>query len=151
MKKNQKKSKKEIRKKIQEFPRPKIDFSPKVPPVKSFDDKTKINIRYCILSPFVYAHIYWNPEEYDLIYEIEEPVLDKKEKDQKEKDKGEKTRAEKTEEKSSEMEYASEAEEESEEKEKSKIFAQREQFKAELHAVSEEDPRASETDEQDDN
>ncbi len=61
---------------VSEYPRVDINFSPKIPPVKRIKDKTKINIRYCLISPFAYVHIYWDEKNYELMYEIEEPLLD---------------------------------------------------------------------------
>jgi len=63
------------------YPRPEIDFSPQVPPLKKIKDKTKIDIRYCLIAPYAYAHIYWNPKEHELVYEVEEPKLTKEEKE----------------------------------------------------------------------
>ena len=61
------------------YPRVKIDFSPVNPPLKKAPDKTKIDVRYSLIAPFSSVHIYWNPKIYELIYEIEEPLLDKTE------------------------------------------------------------------------
>ncbi len=72
-------------KNILKFPQPSINFSPQIPPLKKITDKTKINIRYCLIAPYAYAHIYWNSKEYELVYEIEEPELtdeERKSKDQ---------------------------------------------------------------------
>ncbi|MCK4552640.1 type II/IV secretion system ATPase subunit [Candidatus Pacearchaeota archaeon] len=66
---------------IQNYPRVLIDFSPEIPPLKKMIDKTKLNIRYCLISPFAFAHIYWDPKIYELVYKIEEPILDEKEKE----------------------------------------------------------------------
>ena len=52
-----------------------VDFNPVVPPLKKVKDKTKINVRYAVISPFTFIHIHWDPKEYEVIYEIEEPVL----------------------------------------------------------------------------
>ena len=60
---------------IQKYPRVSINFTPEIPPLTKVKDKTKINVRYCLISPFAYVHIYWNPEIYELVYEIEEPIL----------------------------------------------------------------------------
>ena len=76
------KKKKEVG--IENYKRVEIDFSPKIPPLKSFKDKTKVDVRYCVISPFAYIHIYWNPKIYELIYEIEEPLLTREETKQKE-------------------------------------------------------------------
>ena len=66
---------------IQNYPRVQINFSPEIPPLKRMIDKTKINVRYSLISPFAFAHIYWDPKIYELAYKIEEPILDEKEKD----------------------------------------------------------------------
>jgi len=58
------------------YPRIIINFSPTVPPLKKIKDKTKIDVRYSVMSPFVFIHIHWDPENYEVIYEIEEPALD---------------------------------------------------------------------------
>ncbi|MCL6500657.1 MAG: type II/IV secretion system ATPase subunit [Candidatus Pacearchaeota archaeon] len=59
---------------------PVININPEIPPLRRIEDKTKINIRYVLISPYVTAHIYWNPEIAELIYEIEEPILNEFEK-----------------------------------------------------------------------
>jgi len=64
---------------IQDYPRVEINFSPTVPPLKRIKDKTKIDVRYSVVSPFVFVHIYWDPKIYEVLYEIEEPKLDKTE------------------------------------------------------------------------
>ena len=69
---------------IQNYPQVLIDFSPKIPPLKKIKDKTKIDVRYCLIAPFAYAHIYWDPKLYELVYEIEEPLLNKEEAGYKE-------------------------------------------------------------------
>ncbi len=69
---------------IKDYPRPKINFNPIVPPLKKIKDKTKVDIRYCLISPYAFVHIHWNPEIYELVYEIEEPILTEEEKKHKE-------------------------------------------------------------------
>lgn len=69
---------------ILDYPQVAIDFTPRVPPMKKVKDKTKIDVRYCIVSPFCYVHIHWDPKQYEVIYEIEEPVLSDEEKSQHE-------------------------------------------------------------------
>jgi flagellar protein FlaI len=66
---------------IFDYPMVKIDFSPKIPPLKKLKDKTKVDIRYCLISPFAFVHIYWNPKIYELMYEIEEPILTSEEEE----------------------------------------------------------------------
>lgn len=73
-----------IQQNILNYPRVEIDFNPFIPPLKKFKDNTKIDIRYCLISPFAFVHIYWDPKIYELVYELEEPLLDNEEKVQKE-------------------------------------------------------------------
>ncbi|HTY43833.1 MAG TPA: type II/IV secretion system ATPase subunit [Patescibacteria group bacterium] len=56
-----------------------IDFNPKFPPLKKVTDKTKIDVRYSLIAPFAFVHIYWNPKIYELVYEVEEPILNEEE------------------------------------------------------------------------
>ena len=64
---------------ILDYPQPAIDFSPRIPKLKKEKNKSKINVRYCLIAPFAYVHIHWDPKEYEVLYDIEEPVLDKDE------------------------------------------------------------------------
>ena len=64
---------------ILEYPRAAINFSPPVPPLKKISDKTKIDIRYSVIAPFAFVHIYWDPKTYEVVYEVEEPQLDETE------------------------------------------------------------------------
>jgi len=58
----------------------KINLNPTIPPIPNISDKTKINIRYVLISPYVSVHIYWDENEEELMYHVEEPILDKQEK-----------------------------------------------------------------------
>ncbi|MFH1325158.1 MAG: type II/IV secretion system ATPase subunit [archaeon] len=71
----------ELKKGIQTYPRVNINFSPERALLKKTDDKTQINVRYPLIVPFAYAHIYWNPKISEVVYEIEEPILNEKEKE----------------------------------------------------------------------
>jgi len=64
---------------IQDYPRVPMNFSPPVPPLQKAKDKTKIDVRYSVISPFVFIHIYWDPKIYEVVYDIEEPLLDQNE------------------------------------------------------------------------
>jgi flagellar protein FlaI len=64
---------------IKDYPRVEINFSPIIPSLKKIKDKTKIDVRYCVISPFAFIHIYWDPKIYEVLYEVEEPILDKTE------------------------------------------------------------------------
>ncbi len=60
---------------IKDYPKVEIDFNPKFENLKKIKDKTAVNVRYCLVKPFAFAHIYWNEKELELIYEVEEPEL----------------------------------------------------------------------------
>ena len=64
---------------IQQYPRVNMDFNPQIPPLKKIKDKTKINVRYALIAPFAFVHIYWDPKSYEMIYQIEEPILSEQE------------------------------------------------------------------------
>jgi flagellar protein FlaI len=66
---------------IEKYEKVEIDFHPKIPPLQKVKDKTKVNVRYCVISPFAYIHVYWDPEIYELVYEIEEPILTRQERE----------------------------------------------------------------------
>ncbi len=57
-----------------------INLNPSIPPLPKIEDKTKINVRYTLIAPYVSVHIYWNKELGELLYEVEEPRLDENEK-----------------------------------------------------------------------
>ncbi len=66
---------------IMNFPRVEIDFTPEVPHMTRIEDKTKIDVRYALISPFAFAHIYWDEKNYEVVYELEEPLLNRIEED----------------------------------------------------------------------
>ncbi len=59
----------------------KIDLNPKVPTLPKFDDKTKIDVRYMVIAPFVSIHVYWDEANARLVYDVEEPILSGQNKD----------------------------------------------------------------------
>ncbi len=61
--------------------RPKIDINPPVPALSEFEDKTKINVRYMLIAPYVSAHIHWDPGSGEVLYDIEEPLLNDDERE----------------------------------------------------------------------
>ncbi|MCW8966504.1 MAG: type II/IV secretion system ATPase subunit [Candidatus Pacearchaeota archaeon] len=69
---------------ILSYPRVKLQLSPKIPPLKTLQDKTKINIRYGLIPPFSFAHIYWDSKISEIFYEVEEPILTSEENEHKE-------------------------------------------------------------------
>src|SRR3989338_928575 len=68
---------------VRSYPITEINFSPRIPPLKKLPDKTKINVRYALISPFAFVHIHWDPKISEVIYEIEEPLLTREEESQK--------------------------------------------------------------------
>lgn len=42
--------------------------------------KEQINFRYPLLAPYAYAHVYWDPKINEVMYAVEEPRLDAKER-----------------------------------------------------------------------
>ena len=52
-----------------------IDLRPKFITLPSMEEKTKINVRYPLIPPFAFAHIFWDDESKELVYFIEEPVM----------------------------------------------------------------------------
>jgi flagellar protein FlaI len=68
---------------IKNYPKIEIDFNPKIIPIKKVKDKTQVDVRYPLISPFAYAHIHWDEKQYEIIYDIEEPILNEKEIEQK--------------------------------------------------------------------
>lgn len=59
----------------------KLNTNPNIPPLPRMGDKTKINVRYSLISPYANAHIYWDPATRDLVYDLEEPTLNAFEED----------------------------------------------------------------------
>jgi archaeal flagellar protein FlaI len=52
-----------------------INLNPQVPSIPKFDDKTKIDVRYMVIAPYVSIHIYYDPKLGEVIYDVEEPLL----------------------------------------------------------------------------
>jgi len=44
-------------------------------------DRTKVNVRYPLINPYAFAHIYWDNAQNELIYSVEEPMLTESEKE----------------------------------------------------------------------
>ncbi|MBW2996714.1 type II/IV secretion system ATPase subunit [Candidatus Woesearchaeota archaeon] len=58
-----------------------IDLRPKIIKLPPYEEKRKINVRYPLIPPYAYAHLYWDNKENELVYSVEEPVLDDTEKE----------------------------------------------------------------------
>ncbi len=71
---------KEIQKE-EEKPLFQLDLSGNIPSLPDIKDVTKIDIKYPLIPPYTFAHIHWDAPNTELVYEIEEPVLNDKEKE----------------------------------------------------------------------
>ncbi len=60
---------------------PKINLNPSFPAIPKVSNKTKVDVRYSLIPPYAYAHIHWDEEEKEVIYELEEPLLSSEEKE----------------------------------------------------------------------
>lgn len=58
-----------------------LDLRPKLIKLPDISDKTSINVRYPLIPPFAYAHIFWDDASKEIVYNVEEPVLDNTEKE----------------------------------------------------------------------
>ena len=58
-----------------------IDTLPKIITIPDFASQKEINIRYPLIAPYAYAHIFWDDANNELVYFVEEPVLDDVEKE----------------------------------------------------------------------
>lgn len=57
-----------------------INLNPKIPSLQKVEDKRKINVRYALIPPYAFVHIYWDSKTGEVIYEIEEPILSDEER-----------------------------------------------------------------------
>jgi flagellar protein FlaI len=58
-----------------------IDLRPKLIVLPDIKDKTKFNIRYPLMPPYAYAHIFWDNKRNELVYYVQEPLLSDREKE----------------------------------------------------------------------
>ncbi len=57
-----------------------INLNPGIPALPKAEDKTKVDVRYILISPYVSAHIFFDPKLLEMVYEVEEPFLNEEEK-----------------------------------------------------------------------
>lgn len=57
-----------------------INPNPAIPALPKFSDKRLIDVRYSLISPYANTHIHWDSKKEELIYELEEPLLNETEK-----------------------------------------------------------------------
>jgi len=60
---------------------PKITTEVRMPKLDFQTDKTKVDVRYSLISPYANAHIFWDKKLGELVYELEEPVLNSEDKE----------------------------------------------------------------------
>ncbi|MBR9676513.1 type II/IV secretion system ATPase subunit [Candidatus Woesearchaeota archaeon] len=58
-----------------------IDTTPQIIDIPKFSRKEDVNLRYPLLPPYAYANIYWDAQNNELIYYVEEPILTDTEKE----------------------------------------------------------------------
>jgi len=58
-----------------------LNLMPSVPTIPRVEDKTKVDIRYMLIAPYSSAHIFWDAQTSELVYELEEPVLSSKDRE----------------------------------------------------------------------
>lgn len=57
-----------------------INLNPHVPAISAPEDKTKIDVRYMVISPYVSIHIFYDAKSGEVLYDVEEPILSDEEK-----------------------------------------------------------------------
>lgn len=57
-----------------------INLNPAVPALPRAENKKNVDVRYMLISPYASAHIHWDNKLGELVYEIEEPILQEQEK-----------------------------------------------------------------------
>lgn len=57
-----------------------IDLRPRVISLPPFENVQKIDIRYPVMPPYAFAHIFWDKQSNEFVYHIEEPELTQMEK-----------------------------------------------------------------------
>lgn len=58
-----------------------IDTSNAIPSLPDIKDVTQIDIRYPLIPPYTFAHVHWDAPNTELVYDIEEPILNAEEKE----------------------------------------------------------------------
>ncbi|MBN2567388.1 type II/IV secretion system ATPase subunit [Candidatus Woesearchaeota archaeon] len=58
-----------------------IDLRPRLMRLPSFREKERINIRYPLIYPYSFAHIFWDEKNKELVYFVEEPILNDTERE----------------------------------------------------------------------
>lgn len=56
-----------------------LNYNVKVPAIQFNPDRTLIDVRYPLISPYANAHVYWDQKIGEVIYDLEEPILSQSE------------------------------------------------------------------------
>jgi flagellar protein FlaI len=56
-----------------------ININPTIPALPKVEDKKKVDVRYMLISPYASAHIHWDDKINEIVYDIEEPILNETE------------------------------------------------------------------------
>jgi len=59
----------------------KLSTSPRIIPLPEFKSLQEVNVRYPLIPPYAFAHIYWDENKHELRYDVEEFQLDEVEKE----------------------------------------------------------------------
>ena len=57
-----------------------LNLTPSIPPIPKINEKKMIDVRYMLLPPYASAHIYWKEDINEVVYEVEEPILNSSDK-----------------------------------------------------------------------
>ncbi|PIZ56595.1 hypothetical protein COY28_00855, partial [Candidatus Woesearchaeota archaeon CG_4_10_14_0_2_um_filter_57_5] len=58
-----------------------LDLRPRLIRIAPITDYRTVNIRYPLIPPYAFAHLYWDQKNQELAYDVEQPVLDDTEKE----------------------------------------------------------------------
>ena len=62
-----------------------ININPTIPALPRIEDKKMIDVRYMLIPPYTSVHIHWDNKINELVYDLEEPLLQDFEKEALEK------------------------------------------------------------------
>ena len=57
-----------------------INLNPKIPAIHRDEDKRAVDLRYMLISPYADVHIHWDEQRGEVVYDLEEPVLNEGDK-----------------------------------------------------------------------
>ena len=58
-----------------------INLKPTIPPLRKYHNKKEVDLRYMLVPPYASAHIHWDKKLGEIVYDLEEPILNQYEKD----------------------------------------------------------------------